>query len=187
MKKLVVVSLVLSIMCGVSIGYADTRVAVVRNGDIVKLVYKNESLANVKVSISDEKGSAVYSEELISVHGFIRPYNFSELPKGNYTICVIDGNGEDIEKVCYKDKPWLTHMSQLATDENKVMVSVPQQGESEFSVHVYDHNDRLVYSEKQQTNKEYGKVFDLKDLEQGATIHLLNHKTGETKMFLANK
>src|SRR5690349_15060699 len=101
MKKMIVVISMLTVFgCTVSRGYAAPaeRMAVVRVGEIFKVIYEGENLATVKVVISDSDGSMVFSEELISTHGFVRPYNFSKLPKGDYEICIVDQNAKHSKK-----------------------------------------------------------------------------------------
>lgn len=188
MKKMMSIIMVLAIVCGVSSSaLSESRVAVVRNGEIFKVIYKSNDLADVKVTISNALGEKVFSEELISIHGFIRPYNFAELPKGDYTICVTDVDGKKTEKICFDEhgatgtKKWTGHISKVGNDHRKVMVAVPQQKANNFSVHVYDKDDQLVYTEDQQLDGEYARVFNLKELEPGATVHLIDHSTGEIK------
>ncbi|HTH56058.1 MAG TPA: hypothetical protein VL728_08420 [Cyclobacteriaceae bacterium] len=192
MKKMMLVIVVLALVCGVSSSaLSESRVAVIRNGETFKVIYKNTDLADVKVTISNSNGEKVFSEELISVHGFIRPYNFAELPKGDYMICITDVDGKKTEKICFDEqavknkKEWTAHIGKLTDDQKKVIVAVPQQKVNNFSVHVYDKYDQLVYTEDPALEKEYARVFDLKRLEGGATVHLVNHATGETKYYKA--
>ena len=188
MKKMMSVIMVLAIVCGVSSSaLSESRVAVIRNGEIFKVIYKSNDLADVKVTISNALGEKVFSEELISVHGFIRPYNFAELPKGDYMICVTDVDGKKTEKICFDEqgavggKKWAGHIGRVEGDHRKVMVAVPKQKTNDFSVHVYDKDDQLVYTEDQKLDNEYARVFNLKELEPGATVHLIDHATGEIK------
>lgn len=192
MKKMMSIIMVLAVVCGVSSSaLSESRVAVIRHGEVFKVIYKGSDLADVKVTISNAQGEKVFSEELISVHGFIRPYNFAELPKGDYMICITDVDGKKSEKICFDEQApknkteWSAHIGKVGNDHNKVMVAVPKQHAKDFSVHVYDRNDQLIYTENQKLEGEYARVFNLKNLERGATVHLINHVTGETKSYLA--
>lgn len=193
MKKMMSVIVVLALVCGVSSSaLSESRVAVIRNGEIFKVIYRNKELASVQVTISDAGGENVFAEELISTHGFIRPYNFAQLPKGNYVISITDVDGKKTEKICFDEQEpkrkirWTAHISKLGNNDRKVMVAVPQQNTNDFSVHIYDKDDQLVYSEDQKLEKEYARVFNLKALAGTATVHLVNHATGETKSFRAD-
>jgi hypothetical protein len=186
MKKMMLVLLMLvTVSCGVSLAFSGGRVAVVRNGEIFKVIYKSNDISKVKVTISDSEGGKIFSEELISTNGFIRPYNFSELPKGDYTVCVIDKVGEKTEKVCFRNEPWAAHIAAVKGDRKKVIVAVPRRSAKDFSILIFDKNEELVYNETPQAEQEYAKVFNLKSLEDGATLHLVNHSTGEAKSFRA--
>lgn len=180
------VLVVLAMVCGVSSSaLSESRVAVIRNGEVFKVIYKCSDLTNVKVTISNDKGEKVFSEELISAHGFIRPYNFATMPKGDYTVCVTDADGKKTEKICFDEAAtkgkWLAHVGTLGNDHRKVLVAVPAQGASDFSMNVYDKDDQLVYTEDCKLEKEYACVLNLKALQKGATIRLTNNVTGETK------
>ena len=193
MKKMMSVIVVLALVCGVSSSaLSESRVAVIRSGEVFKVIYKNNDLANVKVTISDARGEKVFSEELISVHGFIRPYNFEDLPLGDYMVCITDVEGEKTEKICFDErslnkKTWSARVNKVGNDDKRVMVVVPRQNANDFSVNIYDSDDQLVYSEDQKLDKEYGRVFNLNRLENGATVHLTNNATGETKSYKAEK
>src|SRR5882724_4082744 len=122
----------------------ESRMAVVRHGDIFKVIYMSPYLSCVKVSIADKSGVEVFAEELICNMGFIRPYNFSELPKGDYTIQLTNGSEKKLEKIHFIDQPWLAHL--MRTDEKKIMVAIPyQQGSNDFTIQIFDSEDQLVY------------------------------------------
>src|SRR5260221_461244 len=186
MKKMMSVLLMLAAVgCGVSSARSENRVAVIRSGEVFKLIYKSEEPSSVKVAISDEDGTQVFSEELISMHGFIRPYNFSQLPKGDYTISVTDNSGKKSKRISLNNsKPWGAHISSLQPDNKRIMVEVQeQQPNTDFSIEILDHDHDVVYSENRKAETEYAKVFNLKNLEKGSTVNLINHVTGEIKSF----
>lgn len=165
------VFVMLAIVCGVSSSaLGESKVAVLRNGEIVRVIYKNTEPTGVQVTISDATGAKVFSEDLVSVNGFIRPYNFSEMPKGDYTICVTDVDGKKTEKVCFSDlesaKPasrWTGHISKLSDGDKKVLVAIPENAAHDFSVQVYDSNDQLLYAEDQKLDHDYCSHIQLKE------------------------
>lgn len=159
----------------------ESQMAVVRHGEVFKVIYKSPELSSVKVTIADEQGVEFFAEELISIKGFIRPYNFSELPKGDYTIRVADGPTQKIEKVHFTDRPWTARLSLLNTDERKIMIAVPHHSLSDFTIQILDNNGQMIYTEDQKIETDYAKVFNLKNLEKGVTINVINHSTGEAK------
>lgn len=186
MKKMMLVIMILAMVCAVSMAKSESQMAVVRHGEVFKVIYKSPDLSNVKVSIVDNNGTEVYAEKLISIQEFARPYNFSELPKGDYTIFVEDGSGKKSEKIHFIDQPWIAHISRLKDEGVKVMVAVPNKGVTDFTLQVLDPNDQLIYTENQKIDADYAKVFNLKNLGYGATINLVNHATGQTKSLVVN-
>ena len=189
MRKMMLVLLILATVCGVSMAGGESQMAVVRHGDVFKVIYKSPYLSCVKVSISDEHGTQIFAEELICNQGFIRPYNFSELPKGDYTIQLADGSEKILEKIHFKDQPWLAHIARLSTDDNKFMVAVPasHQGDNDFSIQILDANDQLIYKEDQKVITDFAEVLNLKNLERGATVKIVNRVTGETKSIVTDR
>jgi len=66
------------------------------------------------------------------------------------------------------------------------MVVVPYQGVNDFTIQILDCDDQVIYREDQKIDSEYAKVFNLKKLENGTTINLVNHFTGEVKSLVTD-
>jgi hypothetical protein len=186
MKKISVIFFVLAIMdCVVMFGgpvLPLSNVAVVKIGETFKVIYKGHSQGPVKLSILDSDGELVFQEKILCERGFIRPYNFARLPKGNYQIRITDPSGEHLEEIYYEDewknktpqtKSWVARISKLKCDGNKYMLIIPGQSQKEFVINIYDQNEQLVFSEEQKIENDFAKVYNLKNL-NGATIRLLS-------------
>lgn len=184
MKKLLGVMILVAVTVGVS--NAEHQFAVLQSGDVVKVIYKNEDLCQVNVVIKDEDGVEVFKEDLISVGGFVRPYNLSNLEKGDYTIHLKDASGELKANISHRKSSWLTHVGRLTCPDKKFMVIVPRQGHSDFTVQIFDAEGVLLFAEDVKTEDEYAKVFNLKKTGDDPVINLTNHVTGEIKHFVAN-
>jgi hypothetical protein len=177
----------------VTVGYAmsfeglhsEDDLAVMRRGDVFKVVYSGQSNAPVKVAIFDNHGTEVFSERLDGSNGFIRPYNLSLLPPGDYKICVMDESGEHIEKICTRVKDWAARISRLDDSEDRFMIAIPHQANTEVSISIYDKENRLLYSANEDITGGYAKVYVLKNLAEGATFKLINHSTREEKYLVA--
>jgi hypothetical protein len=193
MKKMIVFVLML-----VTVGYAmsfaglhsEDNLAVMRRGDVFKVVYSGQSDALVKVAILDNRGVEVFSEKLVaSTNGFIRPYNLSQLPRGDYKICIMDESGEHTEKICTRVKDWPARISRLddTETEDKFMIAIPRQANTEVGISIYDKENRLLYKANEDITGGYAKVYILKNLTEGATIKLVNHSTGEEKYLVTEK
>jgi len=184
MKKTIMILLALvTVGCVVSFGGAngpESHMAVVKTGEIVKVIYESSVSMQVKVTISDADGNEVFAEKVASDEGFIRPYNFSLLPKGNYKISLADKDGEHSENISTRDKEWVANVVKLSTPEDKYMVSIPYQGPGEVVIQVYDQREQLVYSETQVLESGFAKIYNLKNLE-GATVQVVNQSSGEVR------
>lgn len=62
---------------------------------LFNLYYKSLKPGSVKISISDKNGVTVFKENLKRVDGFIRPYNFENLPEGEYPVSIEDDKWKD--------------------------------------------------------------------------------------------
>ncbi len=130
---------------------------------LFKLYYKSIKQGSVKVSISNENGEAVFTETMKKVDGFMRPYNFENLPEGQYTIQVEDENGKTIEKVNYKSGrvERLIHLQKLANQENKYLLTIASSKSENVLINIYDANGSLVHNETQSIVGEFAQVYDL--------------------------
>ena len=176
MKKMILFLLALTMMCA-TVSFARTdlkksKVAFLKQKELVRLCYEGNSTAVVEVTIKDKDGREIFKEE-IREQSFIRPYNFSELPVGNYTVDVRDETGNYSETVQYYDRAYLGHIMKLNDDKNKYLVTIPKKGNDEVSVCVFDSEDNLVFSEIANGKQDYAKVYNLKNL-AGATIKLFD-------------
>jgi len=185
MKKMISILLALvTVGCVVSFGGTkgpESRLAVIKTGEIIKVIYDGPSSSMVKVTILDADGNEVFAEKVPSDEGFIRPYNFSQMPKADYTICVTDKAGELSETVSTRDKEWVANVAKLKGPEEKYLVAIPYQGGGEVDIRVYDGNDQLVYSETQAMQSDFAKIYNLKNLDGHASVQVVNQSSGEAR------
>lgn len=185
MKKMSVILFILvTLGYGVVLGGPERRLAVFKKGDLFKVIYNGQSECTVRLSIVDAAGQEVFSEKVVSHGGFLRPYNFSQLPKGNYTLQVTDPSGVYQEKLSWEDSKWLAHVAKVRGSERKYMVVIPQQiNQPDVAIHVYDQNQELVFTDHSNQQDGFAKIYHLKNLE-GATIRLVNQSSGEEKVLV---
>ena len=77
--------------------FSSLAVTNASGSSLVKLYYKSIKRGSVKISIEDASGLTVFSETIKKADGFMRPYNFESLPKGQYIVRVEDENGQMVE------------------------------------------------------------------------------------------
>ena len=77
----------------------STTMVVLKNGSTFRLLYKGAEQSDVKVLILNDENQIVFTEKIKNTDGFARPYNFSNLPEGHYSIQIKDNAGVRTETV----------------------------------------------------------------------------------------
>lgn len=86
----------------ISIASFATNITVKTNKEgVFAIQYKNTEKGNVRVYILNSKNQEIFSENFQNVSSFTRPYNFTQLAEGEYTIVIEDRNGKQTEKINY--------------------------------------------------------------------------------------
>src|SRR5688572_11120670 len=107
MNKFLTILVMLTVVCSSVVANnidnpkATTGMAVVKSGSIFKVYYRGLKRADVKVRILNEEGKAVHKETLKNIESFVRPYNFSTLREGNYTIELETEDGKQFTSIEY--------------------------------------------------------------------------------------
>jgi hypothetical protein len=154
-------------------------VSILNRGETIKLFYKGTEQNNVKVFILDETNQIVFSETIRSTSGFARPYNFSQLPEGNYRIELVDGSGRrQVSEVNYttEQKPKVIHVARLSGSEDKYILSVPKDGASKLSVKIYDNMNRILHKENQTVDGDFARIYNIKDYSGRLTFEVTDSK-----------
>ncbi|MDQ2657871.1 MAG: T9SS type A sorting domain-containing protein, partial [Bacteroidota bacterium] len=139
-------------------------ISVIQKGAVVKLFYRGEQSGKVKVTIYNEKGAVVYKEVLEHTDQFMRPYNLSPLPAGDYVIELRDEQATRTQKITHSGKAnrkLLAHLRRMNPDENKYMLAVPNQGKDELTVKIYGQDNTLLYEETEIVDGNFAKLYNL--------------------------
>jgi len=150
-------------------GEASSSVAVTNcsGSSVVKVFYKNEDTGTVTVSIFDENKLLIFTETLRKVSGFVRPYNFAELPAGLYAIQIEDKNGMRTEEVNYTAGKIEKHISIVKLSEKgKYLLSVNSKGSDKINVNIYNAENQLIHSQVKSIQRSFAEVLNLKDINQ---------------------
>jgi len=142
---------------------ATPSAAVVKIGTTFKLYYKGSQHADVKVSIRDASERLVFSEIIKDVDGFVRPYNFSSLPEGDYTMQISDKNGRQIEKISYKRErsQAMAHLLKVTGTDAKYLLTVSNKDGQDVTVRIYDSANNMIYNKKEISPSDFAKVYNL--------------------------
>ena len=163
MRRLTKTTATLAIVAGVAIG-ANAQDKSVRldpvSRDLYRLTYLNEGPSHVKVEVLDSQGIVLHTEQLKQSKSFTKPYNFSQLPDGEYSFKVTDTMGEYVAKINRTED---VHM--VATieevDRNKAKVIVRGDFMSPVIVNIYDKKSGLIFDDFIDHEKSFSKVYDL--------------------------
>lgn len=138
---------------------------------LFKLRYAAEKVqTHVKVTLIDENGKSIYAETINKTHGFIRPYNFKELPYGHYTMQVEDETGKVIENIDFNSTGTNkvieknVHVSKVTGETNKYVLMISSLEKDNVTINIYDSESKLVYTEKAEVDGGFAKVYNLKQL-----------------------
>ena len=175
-------ALVLSLSSTIALANPDeSSITVIagENASTFKVVYKSTVATRVQVSIRNDKNEIVFSESFRKMHRFARPYNFKNLPEGNYTIEVKDNHGKKVEKVsyCLGVVNSLVKVTKLG-DQPKYLLSVANKGMNIINVSIYNsEGEQLIYN-AHIVEGDFAIVYNLQKI--GSYTFVVIDKTGKS-------
>lgn len=188
MKKTLLFFVMLTMIVGSAVAggednpAASARMAVIRSGSTFKVFYKGSSINKVTVNIYDSRGTKVFSDNVGKLDSFVRPYNFSGLEEGQYSIELVDNIGKQVESVEYRagkiEK--LANLIKVAKEDSKYLLIVPSRGKDVINVKIFDNNGSIVYDSIERVEGDFAKVYDLKSLPSSFTFQITD-KSGAVK------
>lgn len=185
MKKLIL-SFIVALTVSVAMANDPTSLtgtALIKNGSIVKLFYKGTAPTTVKVSILNAKGALVFSETVKNTDGFSRPYNFSDLTYGEYTVEVDNGVSHNVEYVDYTAEGIVKSATMIKLkNENRYMLLVPNKSTAKLNITVVDANGNEVHHSARTLNGDFGTILNVEELNGPFKVRLKD-STGRIKTF----
>lgn len=183
MKTKLPLILALIIYSSVAFASAMPSVTVVQGASkhIFKLTYKSEESTRVQITIFNSQKEIVFNETVVDMANFTRPYNFSRLPEGEYTIEVKDNVGRKIEKVNYSHGTVKSIISvfKLANTPSKYLLTAVNEGANEITVNILNADGDSLYHETLSVNGNFGLIYNL--LEEGKYTFVVSDKSGVSK------
>lgn len=143
-----------------------TMTVTATSANVFKISYKAEAAENVKISIYDGNNQLVFVEVLSNVASFVRPYNFTEMSEGQYTIVVANKKGKQAEKVTYianKVESFIS-VSEVANAENKYMLNVTNNGSEDVFVRIFNNGNILVHEQSVKVTGSFGLIYNLNNV-----------------------
>ena len=158
--------------------------SVLKSGSIFKLFYRGEQVGKVRVKIYNEDGQVVFSETLQNTENFMRPYNFSVLPEGEYVIALSDKQATRTQKVSHKrsSPARIAHLTRLDNHQCKYMLAVPNDGRDALTVRIYDEKLKMVYQDTQIINGDFAKVYNLDRIDGDHTFEIIDRDGRVTRL-----
>jgi hypothetical protein len=146
---------------------APASVAVVSapNTGVYNVYYRTAVAGEVKVSIKNSSNKVVFTEVLSNVASFKRPYNFSQLPHGEYTIVIEDKNGKKVEQVNYTLSKIESNIrvSRVANTTDKYVVNVTSTGAEDVYVKI-SSGSTVLHEQTILVDKSFGLIYNLSQL-----------------------
>jgi hypothetical protein len=161
---------------------AASGMAVMKTGSIFKVFYKGNKENTVKVTILNSDKEIVYKEIVKNTAGFARPYNFVNLPEGDYSIEVNDETGTRIERVSYHtgSVQKLAHLSRLNGDTERFILTVSNKDSENLEIKIYNEDQTLIYSGSEKIKGDFAKIYNLEKITGKVSFEISDDK-GVTK------
>lgn len=160
----------------------ESGFSILRNGSVFHLLYKANTLTNVRVSIIDDQRNLIYTETLKRKDGFDRPYNMNGLPSGRYTFEVEDFSGINSKDVFIggeKNVPAF-HVERVHGTEGKVLLMVAKSSKG-FTMHLEDKDGRKLYSERKILDRDFACVYNFSKVKGEVSVVVTDFHGNEMK------
>ncbi len=187
MKKILSLAIALAVLVQVSARGIEPEsplgVSVIKYGAVVKLFYRGAQSGTVTVAIYNEKKVAVFRETLQNTEDFMRPYDFSALPAGVYTISLTDEKGTSVKTVTHNISAGkrIAKLTRLGKEDNRYVLSVPNQGADVLKVRIFNHNNTMLHQETVAINGNFAKLYNLGD-RRGEYFFVISDKKGNRNL-----
>lgn len=151
---------------------ASFSVSPAESQHVFNIKYKSLETGTVKISVYDSGNTLLFTEVLTNVSSFVRPYNFSELKEGEYTIVVSDKSGEQIQKVNYSTNKISSYIkvTELANTESKYVVNITNNGSEDVRVKIFMNDDTLLHDQIERVSGSFGLVYNLSKIKTATSI-----------------
>jgi hypothetical protein len=144
---------------------SDAAVIIGRNGQ-VKVFYKGNEVNTVTISIYDENNNVMFTEKIKGRNQFIRPYNLSELAKGNYRIVVNDKQTTITQPYSnYSKKSLTAHIQKIKQSESSFLLTVSDPAAEEVQIDVVNESGKVLMSHKLNGKGQFAQLYKLNKIE----------------------
>jgi len=158
-------SSIIIILCTVATSFGATRVSVkeTSKANVYNIQYQSTKKGKVVVTILDSDNTTLFTEVICDLYSFVRPYNFSSLPEGEYTIAIKDENGVQTQKINNSfDKLYsYTYIAALPDTQNKYWLNIFNNGTEKVAVRILSEQGTTLFEESVTVTGSYQMVYNL--------------------------
>lgn len=184
MKKILMMVMVIMIASGAAVARRlnapeiSADATIIKSGSTFKLSYTRSELSSVKISIYNDKHDLVFTETIHKISSFMRPYNFSDLPEGEYSIEINDGTSKVVEKVTYKKETTEKYFkwAPVTGETNKFVLSIANRGTEVVTINIYDSKGNLQYTKHEKLNGNFARIYSLKKISGKVLVEVVDAK-----------
>jgi hypothetical protein len=154
---------------------AASGISLVTKGSTVSLFYKAKETGKVRITILDKYSNEIYSEVLRKTKSFSRPYNLSQLPKGEYIIKVQDGDNTKEESIIVGYEPAEQigfNVVRVANTKNKFLVTVGQYHHKNVRIRVYDADSNVLLDQNEKIGEDFAEVLNVERVSGKVSIQI---------------
>lgn len=136
-----------------------------------KLVYPVRTAGMVYIKIYDQEGQQVFYDRIKNKYGFMRPYDFSKLPDGNYKFMIQSNGGKIFAEIVHKLHQNDLHISVAdAGDKGAYQLIVKGVKKDPVYVSIYDKKDELVFEDVVKVGKNFSRIYSFPENENDLTF-----------------
>lgn len=147
---------------------------------VYTLIYKGKECRKVTIKILDENQNIVFTEQIRKYGSFVRPYNFSGLQEGIYTMMVNDDSGVVTKQIYHRISPVAVlksdlkyiNFTKLSGADNKYKLTIVDFENDDVVVSIFDQQNHLLYEGTELLEDNFAKIYDLGDVDGVLTIEV---------------
>lgn len=172
MKTLSSTIIILCTVAFTSFGATKLSVKEAPKANVFNIEYQSTEKGKVEVSILNNKNETIYSEVISNLSSFVRPYNFSSLPEGEYTIAIKDENGTHTQKVNHSFDKVInyTYVGAVPNQENKYWLNIYNNGQETVNVRIINADGIVLFEQSVVVEGNYTVVYDLTKVKKNAAV-----------------
>jgi len=157
------------------------KVLPIKEENTFKVIYQSQEVENVNVTIVDSKKDVIYSEIIRKSNGFVKDFDLSNLPQGNYTLYIESDNYQYSEhvKVDYLEAEDVQMI--LTEVENDYALVGINNSNSDITILIVDDFGNKLYRERIEAGDQVKKIYDMEKLQGSSATFIIYGENGVIK------